>query len=53
MGDDDVHLVIFDYYDYNMELAYESGYGLYNLTALMMLDEVWRIIMEQSTTSGE
>jgi len=53
MGDDDVHLVIFDYYDYKMELAYESGYGLYNLTALMMLDEVWRIIMEQSTTSGE
>jgi len=53
MGDDDVHLVIFDYYDYNMDLAYESGYGLYNLTALMMLDEVWRIVLEQTPAIGE
>jgi len=42
MGGDDVHLTLFDYYDYNMEKAYETGYGLYNLTALMMLYEIWQ-----------
>jgi hypothetical protein len=47
MGSDNVHLTPFDYYDYNMELAYETGYGLYNLTALMMLDEIWREVSDQ------
>jgi hypothetical protein len=42
MGSDNVHLTLFDYYDYNMEQAYETGYGLYNLTALMMLHEIWQ-----------
>jgi hypothetical protein len=36
-----------------MDLAYESGYGLYNLTALMMLDEVWRIVLEHTPAIGE
>ena len=47
MGSDNVHLTLFDYYDYNMDLAYETGYGLYNLTALMMLDEIWREVSDQ------
>lgn len=42
MGGDDVHLTLYDYYDYTRELAYETGYGLYNLTALMMLYEIWQ-----------
>ena len=42
MGGDNVHLTLFDYYDYNMEQAYDTGYGLYNLTALMMLHEIWQ-----------
>ena len=46
MGDDDVHLTIFDYYDYNMDLAFVSGYGLYNLTALMMLDQIWQQVSQ-------
>jgi hypothetical protein len=46
MAGDNVHLTLFDYYDYNMDLAYETGYGLYNLTALMMLDEIWREVAE-------
>jgi hypothetical protein len=25
-----------------MEKAYETGFGLYNLTALMMLYEIWQ-----------
>jgi hypothetical protein len=52
MGSDDVHLTLFDYYDYNMEAAYETGYGLYNLTALMMLDEIWRQLPEQAVQSS-
>jgi hypothetical protein len=46
MGDDGVHLTIFDYYDYNMELAYFSGYGLYNLTTLIMLDQIWQQVSQ-------
>jgi len=42
MGGDNVHLTLFDYYDYNRDGAYETGYGLYNLTALMMLYEIWQ-----------
>ncbi len=40
MGSDGVHLTIFDYYDYNMDSAFRIGYGVYNLTALMMLHEI-------------
>lgn len=46
MGDDGVHLTIFDYYDYNMELAFVSGYGLYNLTTLIMLDKIWQQVSQ-------
>lgn len=46
MGDDGVHLTIFDYYDYNMEIAYVSGYGLYNLTTLIMLDQIWQQVSQ-------
>jgi hypothetical protein len=42
MGGDNVHLTLFDYYDYKRDQAYETGYGLYNLTALMMLYEIWQ-----------
>ena len=42
MGRDNVHLTIFDHYDYTRERAFETGYGLYNLTALMMLFEIWQ-----------
>lgn len=48
MGDDGVHLTIFDYYDYNMDLAFVSGYGLYNLTALIMLDQIWQQVSSES-----
>ncbi len=41
MSGDDVHLTMYDPYDYTRELAFETGYGLYNLSALMMLYEIW------------
>lgn len=40
IGEDEVHLTLFDQYDYTLEKAFERGYGLYNLTALMALEEV-------------
>lgn len=35
---DDVHLTIFDEYDYTLPEAHERGYGMFNLSALMMLE---------------
>lgn len=42
LGEDEVHMTFFDPYDYTMPRAYETGYGMLNLTALMMLDAVWQ-----------
>jgi len=44
MGADNVHLTLYDQYDYTDETAFERGYGVYNLTALMMLDAVRQVI---------
>jgi hypothetical protein len=38
MGSDNVHLTLYDQYDYTTERALQRGYGVFNLTALMMLD---------------
>ena len=40
MGSDNVHLTLYDQYDYTSDRALQRGYGVYNLTALMMLDAV-------------
>ncbi len=40
MGSDNVHLTLYDQYDYTVERALQRGYGVYNLTALMMLDAI-------------
>jgi hypothetical protein len=40
MGSDEVHLTLYDQYDYTVERAFEKGYGVYNLTALMMLHAI-------------
>jgi hypothetical protein len=40
MGSDNVHLTLYDQYDYTVERALQRGYGVYNLTALMILDAV-------------
>lgn len=39
---DNVHLTSFYLHDWTLPLAYTRGYGLYNLSALMALDGVWR-----------
>ena len=40
MGSDEVHLTLYDQYDYASERAFQRGYGVYNLTALMMLHAI-------------
>jgi hypothetical protein len=46
LGEDDVHMTFFDQYDYTLPKAFETGYGMFNLTALMMLDAVWQATKE-------
>lgn len=42
MAADGVHLTTFYAHDWSLPGAYQSGYGVNNLTALMALDQVWR-----------
>lgn len=39
---DNVHLTFLYEFDFNQPDSLQRGYGLYNITALMVLDEVWR-----------
>ena len=38
---DNVHLTFLYEFDFNQPNSMQRGYGLYNITALMVLDEVW------------
>lgn len=44
LGRDGVHLSTFFAHDWTQPLAFQRGYGMTNLTALMALDAVWRAI---------
>jgi LysM repeat protein len=46
VGPDGVHLTLFYPHDYTLDRALQTGYGVHNLTALMMLYEVWRITQQ-------
>ncbi len=41
MGRDNVHLTFLAEFDYRQPQTFQRGYGLFNLTCLMVLDEVW------------
>lgn len=41
---DAVHLTTFYAHDWNSPVGLTRGYGLYNLTGLMMLDALWRAV---------
>jgi hypothetical protein len=41
MGRDNVHLTFLAEFDYRQPRSFQRGYGLFNLTCLMVLDEVW------------
>ena len=40
MGRDNVHLTFLAEFDYRQPQTFQRGYGLFNLTCLMVLDEV-------------
>lgn len=40
---DNVHMTTFFAHDYGSPTAFTRGHGVHNLTALMMLDAVWRV----------
>jgi hypothetical protein len=42
MDVDGVHLTTFYAHDYTLPYALQTGYGVHNITALMMLYELWR-----------
>jgi LysM repeat protein len=44
LGNDGVHLTSFYTHDYTQPEALARGYGVHNLTALIALDEVWRVL---------
>jgi hypothetical protein len=45
LREDGVHLSYFYEHDYTLPNALLTGHGLHNLTALMMLDRLWREVM--------
>lgn len=45
ISSDEVHLTDFDEYDYTLGETLQTGYGVHNLTALMMMYELWRLLI--------
>ena len=44
---DTAHMLTFFAHDYNDPTAVTRGHAMHNLTALMMLDAVWREVMHK------
>jgi LysM repeat protein len=44
LDQDGTHMTVFFANDWSSPLAFERGYGIMNLTALMMLDRIWRSV---------
>lgn len=44
LGPDNVHMTIFYAHDWTQPQAFRTGHGVHNLTALIMLDAVWRAL---------
>jgi len=44
LGSDGVHLTSFYQHDYRLPQAFQRGHGVQNLTALIVLDKIWRVL---------
>jgi hypothetical protein len=44
VGHDGIHLTSYASYDFSSPEAFQRGYGLHNLTALIALNEVWQVL---------
>jgi hypothetical protein len=47
LGPDGVHLTGFYQHDYTLPQALQRGHGAQNLTALIVLDQIWRVLEKQ------
>ncbi len=47
LGPDGVHLTGFSQHDYTLLQALQRGHGVQNLTALIMLDQIWQVLERQ------
>jgi hypothetical protein len=47
LGSDGVHLTGFYQHDYTLPQAFQRGHGVQNLTALIVLDKIWRVLESQ------
>ncbi len=47
LGPDGVHLTGFYQHDYTLPQAFQRGHGVQNLTALIVLDKIWRVLEKQ------
>ena len=45
LGNDQVHMTTFYSHDYSDPMAFSRGHALHNLTALMMLDTIWKEVI--------
>jgi hypothetical protein len=47
LGPDGVHMTGFYQHDYTLPQAFQRGHGVQNLTALIVLDQIWQVLDEQ------
>lgn len=46
LGEDNVHMTSFNSHDYTLPEAFQRGHSVHNLTALIVLDRVWKEITQ-------
>ena len=46
LSEDNVHMTFFYSHDYTDPTAFQTGHGVHNLTALILLDELWKQILQ-------
>ncbi len=47
LGQDGVHLTGFYQHDYTLPQAFQRGHGVQNLTALIVLNQIWQVLDDQ------
>ena len=46
LSEDNVHMTFFYSHDYTDPTAFQTGHGVHNLTALILLDELWKQVLQ-------
>lgn len=48
LGPDNVHMTFFYAHDWRQAGGFQTGHGVHNLTGLIMLDAVWRVLITEA-----